>query len=298
MKSIVSIKNLSKKYKKHTVLENINLDIIQGDIYGIIGENGAGKSTLLKILTNQINSFEGEVTISIDHSIRQTHIGALIENPSFHPNFTVFENLYMFYKLKFLKTDLNEVHRIIRLLGLENKTNEKVKNLSIGLKQRYGIGLALIGSPDLVILDEPTNALDPVGIKNIRELILSINEEKNTTFIISSHNLAELENICNKYIIMHKGKIIHFEVMDSKKSNQFFVFEFEAEDINIACEYFDSKNIDFTNMNNKIHTNIGIKMKSFIFDMVSEGVIPVRIYEVSKNLESIYFEEIRSLTNE
>lgn len=300
MKNIVSIKNLSKEYKSNIVLKNINLDIIKGDIYGIIGENGAGKTTLLKIIANQISNFEGQISIYLDDgdTNRNINIGTLIEKPAFHPNFSVFENLKLFYRLKYLKDNVNEVNRIIRVVGLEDNAYKKMKKLSMGMKQRFGIALSLIGNPELVILDEPTNTLDPVGIKDIRELIYKINKENNITFIISSHNLAELGSICNKYIIMHKGEILRFESEDLMQSTNFIIFEFEELDMQLVREYFEKINIDYIMEKNKIFISIINDIKYFITDLVNNNIIPIRVYESFETIESIYFNEMESLKND
>ena len=205
---ILSLKNIDKTYGKEQVLHNISFDIEQGEICGLIGENGAGKTTLMRILLGLIQSDKGEIK-----SVSQHKIGSIIESPALYPNLTGRQHL-QYYKTRFgLKTDIIKMLELVRLP--QTSWDRKVKNYSLGMKQRLSIAIALLDNPELIILDEPVNGLDPQGISDLRKMILNLRDQLGVTFLISSHILSELEFITDKYIIMKKGKILN--VMSSKE---------------------------------------------------------------------------------
>lgn len=205
---ILSLKDIDKTYGKEQVLHNISFDIEQGEICGLIGENGAGKTTLMRILLGLIQSDKGEIK-----SVSQHKIGSIIESPALYPNLTGRQHL-QYYKTRFgLKTDIIKMLELVRLP--QTSWNRKVKNYSLGMKQRLSIAIALLDNPELIILDEPVNGLDPQGISDLRKMILNLRDQFGVTFLISSHILSELEFITDKYIIMKKGKILN--VMSSKE---------------------------------------------------------------------------------
>ena len=205
---ILSLKNIDKTYGKEQVLHNISFDIEQGEICGLIGENGAGKTTLMRILLGLIRADKGEI-----ESVSQHKIGSIIESPALYPNLTGRQHL-QYYKTRFgLKTDITKMLELVHLP--EPSWDRKVKNYSLGMKQRLSIAIALLDNPELIILDEPVNGLDPQGISDLRKMILNLRAQLGVTFLISSHILSELEFITDKYIIMKKGKILN--VMSSKE---------------------------------------------------------------------------------
>ena len=204
---ILSLKNIAKTYGKEQVLHNVSFDIEQGEICGLIGENGAGKTTLMRILLGLIRADKGEIK-----SVSQHKIGSIIESPALYPNLTGRQHL-QYYKTRFgLKTDIIEMLELVHLS--EPSWDRKVKNYSLGMKQRLSIAIALLDNPELIILDEPVNGLDPQGISDLRKMILNLRDQLGVTFLISSHILSELEFITDKYIIMKKGKILN--VMSSQ----------------------------------------------------------------------------------
>ena len=199
---ILSLKNIAKTYGKEQVLHNISFDIEQGEICGLIGENGAGKTTLMRILLGLIRADKGEI-----ESVSQHKIGSIIESPALYPNLTGRQHL-QYYKTRFgLKTNIIKMLELVHLP--EPSWDRKVKNYSLGMKQRLSIAIALLDNPELIILDEPVNGLDPQGISDLRKMILNLRDQLGVTFLISSHILSELEFITDKYIIMKKGKILN-----------------------------------------------------------------------------------------
>lgn len=206
MEYIVETENLSKVYNKNYVLRDVNIKVPKGSIYGIIGRNGAGKTTLQKILVSLIKPTTGKYTMfngKSDINILK-RVGSLIEQPSLNKNLSAFEVLE-YYRILYGIPNKEKTEEILKLIGLENTDKKKCKNFSLGMKQRLGIGIALLGNPDLLILDEPINGLDSIGVNDIRTLLLMLNKEKNITIIISSHILSELSKIATHYAIFDSG---------------------------------------------------------------------------------------------
>lgn len=211
MEYLLTTNAITKQYGRQKAVNAVNLHIRQGDIYGLIGRNGAGKTTLLKMISGLASPTEGQFTLfgksGREASEYMSRIGSLIEAPGVYPNLSATENL----KLKCIAVGIRQkdvIKELLDTVGLSNVGRKKVKNFSLGMKQRLGLALALIGSPDIVILDEPINGLDPQGIAEIRETIFKLNREKNITFLISSHILEELSKIATNYGIIHNGVLL------------------------------------------------------------------------------------------
>lgn len=210
MEVLVQTNNLTKQYGQHKVVNNVNLSVKQGDIYGLIGRNGAGKTTVLRLISGLATPTKGEISLfgqnSHDTIYMRKRMGLLIESPGIYPNMSATDNI----KLKCLAMGISSKSYLAELLedvGLSGVGRKKVKHFSVGMKQRLGIALALVGNPELVILDEPVNGLDPQGMAEIREIIIRMNKGKNITFIISSHILGELSKIATSYGIIEKGEL-------------------------------------------------------------------------------------------
>lgn len=211
MEYILSTSGLTKQYGKQKAVNNVNIHIRQGDIYGLIGRNGAGKTTVLKMISGLAAPTEGEFTL-FGKSGREAakvmnRVGTLIEAPGVYREMSAAGNI----KLKCIAMGVRKkgvVEELLKTVGLENAGRKAVKNFSLGMKQRLGIALALVGDTDLVVLDEPINGLDPQGIAEIRETIERLNREKGITFIISSHILEELSKIATSYGIIHNGELL------------------------------------------------------------------------------------------
>lgn len=208
---ILKTNNLTKKYKDFTALDSVSITIRKGDIYGLIGRNGAGKTTLMKLITTLTNPTSGEFELFGEGREQLTEnkrrIGCLIENPSFFPNLTAYENL-KYYAIQKGIVDSTQIEESLELVGLEDAKNKKYKNFSLGMKQRLGIAFAILDNPDFIILDEPINGLDPIGISELRDTFKRLNEEKNITILISSHILSELYAVASRFCILEKGRVI------------------------------------------------------------------------------------------
>lgn len=206
---LLSTKELGKRFGKRWAVSGLNLQLNRGDILGLLGPNGAGKSTTLRILTGLVRPSKGTINVKGKEytKIPTENIRALIEVPQFYNYLSGWDNLKILARLS--RIDDNKIiENSLRKLGLYDRKDDKVGTYSHGMKQRLGIAQAIMDKAELVILDEPTNGLDPVGIREIRELIRELNREDNITFIISSHLLLEIEGLCNRIIILNEGKIL------------------------------------------------------------------------------------------
>ena len=204
MSSLLSTQQLSKQYGKQKAVHQVSLTINKGEICGLVGENGAGKTTLLRMLSGLISQTSGTITSS-----KYCRIGALIESPALQPNLSAIDNLrYMALQLNLKQAD-EKILETLAIVGLEDvDPKKKSKDFSLGMRQRLAIALAILDDPDFLILDEPINGLDPVGIKEMRSIILNLRNQYGMTILISSHILSELEMVVDRYIIMHKGLIV------------------------------------------------------------------------------------------
>lgn len=212
MKDVIKTYNLSKKYGNFDALKDVSINVKQGDIYGLVGNNGAGKTTLLKILTGQSYASSGSLeilSVSDEKELNEVrkHTGVIIESPSFYPNLTIEKNLE-YYRIQRGIPGKDSVDKALESVNLVYAKKKKFSQLSLGMKQRLGLALAIMTEPELLILDEPINGLDPSGIIEIRNLLLKLNREKNITIVISSHILLELSNIATCYGFLSKGRLV------------------------------------------------------------------------------------------
>lgn len=203
--TIVRTSNLVKSYKEHKAVDSVSMTINKGDIYGFIGKNGAGKTTFIRLLTGLINQSAGELTFNATGKMT---IGAVIEGPACYPYLTASDNLMYYAVQQRIPDKKARVKEVLAFVGLAKTGKKLFKDFSLGMKQRLGIGLAILNKPDFLILDEPVNGLDPQGIVEIREIIQTLNQEHGTTILISSHILSELSMIATRYGIINEGKLI------------------------------------------------------------------------------------------
>lgn len=247
MKYLLTTNSLTKQYGRQKAVNAVNIHIRQGDIYGLIGRNGAGKTTILKMISGLATPTDGDFSL-FGKTGKDTHeymsrIGTMIEAPGIYPNMSAAENL----KLKCLAMGVGKkgtIHELLKVVGLENVGKKKVKNFSLGMRQRLGIALALVGNPDLVILDEPINGLDPQGIVEIRETLQRLNKEKNITFIISSHILEELSKIATNYGIIHDGVLLQEMTREELLAKCSERIELKTDDTRKACTVLEAMGIE------------------------------------------------------
>lgn len=296
MEQMLTAKDIVKKYGQKTVLDNVSMNIQKGDIYGFIGKNGAGKTTFMRVVLSLTYPNSGEVKLFGDKSIKDVglKIGSLIEAPGFYKNLTAKENLKRFSLL--YGADESKVDEILKWVGLSNTGNKKVKDFSLGMRQRLGIAIALLGDPELLLLDEPINGLDPEGIKEIRDLILKLNKEQNITILISSHLLDELAKVVTRYGIINNGRMVEeitseelhekckqkllIEVNDTTKAKSIIEKIVSEESIHIVSNF-------------EIEITSQIEKAALInSSLVKEGVEVRAIYPNADTLEEYFMKRI------
>lgn len=228
MTQILKTYNLTKEFKNFSAVKNLNLNINKGDIYGFLGQNGAGKTTTIRIIMGLVKATSGEVElfsqkVSTKNRNLLQRVGSMIEYPGFYPNLTAKENLEIHRRMMGIQ-EKNSIVDSLKIVGIEDVKNKKVKEFSLGMKQRLGIARALLHHPEFLILDEPTNGLDPMGIKEIRELIIDLSRKQGITFLISSHILSEIQLMANKIGIIHKGELLEEIPYDElQKRNRHYI---------------------------------------------------------------------------
>lgn len=296
MNKVVATENLSKYYGKAKVVNNVNMEILNGEIYGLVGKNGAGKTTIMKLVLSMISPSKGSVKLFNTENNKKNHIriGAMIENPAFYPNFTARQNLEYYKIVKGLSKEV-EVDKLLEMVGLQDANNKKFKNFSLGMKQRLGLALALLGKPDLLILDEPINGLDPEGIKEIRDILIKENREHGTTIFISSHILSELSQLATKYGFIDKGSLIEeITALDLEKKCTHYI-EVKVNDANktakvlekeLGCKTYqivNDKQIKIFNFNDDSNKINRILLKNNI-DVYSLEMSGIKLEEYFLNL--------------
>ena len=273
---ILKCDNLHKKFGKKEILKGVSVEVNKGDILGFIGPNGAGKSTLIRHLTG-VYDIEKNFTKAIEK------VGAIVENPDLYMYLTGYENLKLVANL-YPSVKKERIDEVIKLVGLSNRIFDKVSKYSLGMRQRLGIAQAILHKPNLLILDEPTNGLDPEGIKEIRELLKELAEKEGMAVFISSHNLAELETFCNKVCIIKNGVVVETSRIDEvKRSVENECYIIEVENTNSISSIIKEK-IEILDSNQfKINTE-----RENIPKLIHELVLRnVKIYSVRKEEMSL-----------
>ena len=296
--TVLKTKNLGKKYKNFVALDNVNITVHEGDIYGLIGRNGAGKTTLMKIITTLSNKTTGSFELfgKSDNNLTSTkrRIGCLIENPTFFPNLSAYNNL-RYYSIQKGIVDKTQIDEAIKLVGLQDARNKKFKTFSLGMKQRLGIAFAILDNPDFIILDEPINGLDPLGISELRDTFKKLNTEKNITILISSHILSELYLVANRFCIIEKGKVlkeITKEQLDEECSKCIVI---KTTDSNKASVILEQK---LNTTNYKVVDNTEIRLYDYLENtskvnkvLIQNDIEIISIYETGVTLED-YFKSV------
>lgn len=291
-KKILAVKNLNKSFGEFKAVNNINLQVNQGDIYGFLGPNGAGKSTTLRMILGLIKPDSGEILIngkSNSGSNRNflTSIGALIEKPDFYKNLSAYDNLKILYKMSKLK-DINRISEVLKEVDLWDKKNQKVGGFSQGMKQRLGIAQTLMHQPSLIILDEPSNGLDPQGQSDMRSLILRINQEMGITVIISSHILSEIEKISNRMVVINKGeKIVEGNVQELMQ-NELLKVSFKSENLDSIALFLKKQSIDFESSNDSIVADINEENIPLILKKMVDENISITEMKQMRTLEELF----------
>lgn len=254
MEFIIKTVKLTKQYGAVTAVDNINIHVPKGKIYGLLGRNGAGKTTTMRMLLDLIRPTSGEIQLFGNQDLNKNYqkIGSIIENPGFYENLTGRENLQILARLR-RQHCMDSVERALKIVSLDKESDKVFANYSLGMKQRLGIAATIMHEPELLILDEPINGLDPIGIHEIRKFLLNLSKEKGVTILISSHVLDEIEQIADIVGVMHEGQLIEeVDMSELRRRNRHYV-EFEVSDVNTAVLILEKQfNItDYTVYNDK-----------------------------------------------
>ncbi len=275
---LLEVKNLNKYFSDFHAVRDLNFKVEKGDIYGFLGPNGAGKSTSLRMILGLIYPSSGEIFFKGEKITKYdrkylSQIGALIERPDFYENLSAYNNLKIFARLAQLKDKETRIETVLKEVDLWDRRKSRVKSFSQGMKQRLGIAQALLHEPELIILDEPSNGLDPKGQADMRELIYRISSELQITVIISSHILSEIELIANKMLIINKGeKITEGGVQDLMSSLE-MVLEMRPNDEQFFLEKLKERNIPAEVKADRVRVQIAeADIPAFLKNMVEDGV--------------------------
>lgn len=292
---ILKIDNLTKRYKDKVALDHVSFEIQKGKIYGFIGENGAGKTTTIRSITGLSSIDEGRVELfglSDSKGLQKARkkMGCLVERPILMLNESAFYNLKM-QQMLFGQRDDEKINKLLDRVGLGDVKRKKVKDFSLGMKQRLGIAISLINNPELIILDEPVNGLDPMGMVEIRKLLTSLCVDDGITIIISSHILAELYQLVTDYIIISNGKII--DTLSKKqlddKCSSYVVIETESQEK--AVEILSQHNLDQVKVvENEIRIPGDVSKEQIAKWMFDEGILLTTVMKYEKSLEEYYME--------
>ena len=290
---IINTKNLTMKFKDFYAIKDVTIDVKSNQIYGLVGKNGAGKTTLMKCLLGLLPGSSGQIkmfeTDNLADGRRRT--GALIEEPGFFKNLTGYQNL-MYFSKAFGINDSAEVLKLLQLLKLSEAKDKKYKNYSLGMKQRLGIALALIGDPDLLVLDEPINGIDPEGIVEMRNLFKSLVYDQGKTIIISSHILSEVENLCDNIAIIEKGQVIDvIENHSTKNQMTKYVTSLSTDNNEKAKEILTKENISFKEDKGLIIES-DIKTSRLLKLMTENDIEIIEFARKKESLEEYYLERL------
>ena len=294
METILKCENLCKTFGKKQILKNVSLQIEEGDILGFIGPNGAGKTTTIKLILGLQGITSGKVTINgydIEKEFTKAieKVGAIVENPDMYMYLTGYENLKLVANM-YKGITQSKIDEVVKLVKLENRINDKVSKYSLGMRQRLGIAQAILHSPKLLILDEPTNGLDPEGIKEMRELLIELAQKQKMAILISSHNLAELDNFCNKVCIIKNGEVIETsEIEEIKKTNNinYEIIQIENTE-NIKEIIKEAIILDEKHFKIKIEKD---EVPELVVKLVKNNIKVFGIKEEEKTLEDAFFEK-------
>ncbi len=287
MSKVLELKNVTKIMGNRKIVDNVSFEINSGEIFGFLGPNGAGKTTTIKMITGLLKIDEGDILIS-NNDVKKnfekalSQVGGIIENPEMYGYLTGRTNLEIYGRMhgNISKERINEV---IKLVKLENRINDKVKKYSLGMRQRLGVAQALLHNPKLLILDEPTNGLDPMGIKELRDTLRHLAEKEGLAVLVSSHLLSEMELMCDRVGIIDNGKIIDIKTLkDIKKQNieSLITYELEVSNYSLARKIIEN---DYSKISEEI--TVDFKENKILISLIMENILVYTIKPINNTLE-------------
>ena len=293
--NVLEIKNLSKSFGKRKVIDNISLEVKEGEIYGFLGPNGAGKTTTIKMILRLIDNDTGEIKVNGYDTKKQfekamEYIGAIVENPDLYGYMSGRDNLKLHARIR--NIDSKRIDEVIEIVGLKDRANEAVKKYSLGMKQRLGLALTLLHKPRVLVLDEPTNGLDPAGIKQLRDILKNISHKDGVAIFVSSHILAEMQQMCDKVAVLNNGKIVKIEEISNTKEEKIEKVEIKARNLEKAEEILKEKlKIEYTKEQDYIEiTTQTDELPSIVKELALNDVEIKAIIPKEHSLEDIFFD--------
>ena len=294
-KKVLECHDLHKKFGKKEILKGISLEVNEGDILGFIGPNGAGKTTTIKLILGLQSITSGSVKINgydiqKDFTNAIKKVGTIVENPDLYMYMSGYENLKMISNL-YTGVTKERIDEVINLVGLENRIKDKVSKYSLGMRQRLGIAQAILHKPNLLVLDEPTNGLDPEGIKQIKDLIVKLAKEENMAVLISSHNLLELESFCTKVTIIKNGEIVETSTIEeAKKVNKESIYHLVVDKVIEVSNILENKVERIDDENIQVYAKKE-EIPEIIEKLVTSGVKIYSVYPEEMSLEDAFLKK-------
>ena len=281
----MKITNITKKYKDNTVLDHLNFSFDSSHIVGLIGKNGVGKTTIMKIMNGNIANFKGKVDFD-----QNQKIGYLIEHPKLYQDLSGLKNLKNFSNILGVKFDKDYANKIIKAFDMESYINKRVKKYSLGMKQKLAIAVSLINKPHYLILDEPTNGMDPDGSIDVLNTIKDITNEFNMKVLISSHKLEDIELICDRAVFLRDGKFVEDINMKNTSSQEYTSISFNGNDVEKAKHHLSSKSYDSIKKNGNILIIPKLdNYQNLLKDLANINIFPTKIEDKISTLRDTYF---------
>ncbi len=298
MEAVLQIKGLNKYFGHKKVVDDLNLELYRGEVFGFLGPNGAGKTTTIKMVMSLLQRDSGEILIngySIDKQYEKAMacVGGIVENPETYQYMTGIQNLRQYARMRAGVTE-DRIREVVRIVGLENRINDKVKKYSLGMKQRLGVAQSIMHHPDLLILDEPTNGLDPAGIKELRDILKRLAHEENACVMVSSHLLSEMQLMCDRVGIIADGRLIGVrsvsELMSESEGKHQFKIRVKGN-VSAAAALIDDKPVEVTG-EQTFHVTVANEdeISGIITRLVINQVKLITVTEATRNLEEVFIE--------
>ena len=301
--TVLELKNVSKSFGKRKIIDNISLKVNSGEIFGFLGPNGSGKTTTIKMILRLIDSDEGEIKVNGFDNRKQFEqamecIGAIVENPDMYKYMSGIDNLKLHARIR--NIDEKRINEVLEMVGLKDRAKDKVGKYSLGMKQRLGLALTLLHNPKVLILDEPTNVLDPAGIKQLRDILKKISHEENVAVFVSSHILTEMQQMCDRVAVLDNGKIVKIEQITNSKEDKIETIELRIKDKTKAIKILKEKfEVDAKEEKDSLLVTIQTeKVPEVVRELAIEDVGIKAVIPREHNLEEIFFDATEGGKNE
>ena len=301
--TVLELKNVSKSFGKRKIIDNISLKVNSGEIFGFLGPNGSGKTTTIKMILRLIDSDDGEIKVNGLDNRKQFEqamecIGAIVENPDMYKYMSGIDNLKLHARIR--NIDEKRINEVLEIVGLKDRAKDKVGKYSLGMKQRLGLALTLLHNPKVLILDEPTNGLDPAGIKQLRDILKKISHEENVAVFVSSHILTEMQQMCDRVAVLDNGKIVKIEQITNSKEEKIETIELRIKDKTKAIKILKEKfEVDAKEEKDSLLVTIQTeKVPEVVRELAIEDVGIKAVIPREHNLEEIFFDATEGGKNE